>query len=129
MPILHDWRLRECDFGELNGAAASQVHADRRRWLSVPYPGGESWAQAVRRVAGFLHDLPSRWDEKRVLVIGHVATRWALEHYLNNILLADLVEADFGWREGWEYEFRTGRLHDHWDRDAVCPGVAAPGSC
>ncbi|MGH3547500.1 MAG: histidine phosphatase family protein [Pseudonocardiaceae bacterium] len=51
--------------------------------MNTPYPGGESWAQAVLRVRGFLYDLPSRWEGQRILVIGHVATRWALDHYAN----------------------------------------------
>jgi hypothetical protein len=38
-----------------------------------------------------------------VLIIGHVATRWALEHYLAGRRLEDLVNDDFHWREGWEY--------------------------
>jgi 2,3-bisphosphoglycerate-dependent phosphoglycerate mutase len=38
-----------------------------------------------------------------VLVIGHVATRWAFDHLLNGVALEELIGADFGWREGWEY--------------------------
>jgi broad specificity phosphatase PhoE len=53
VPVLHDWRLRECDFGDLKGAAASLVHTDRRRWLDAAYPGGESWRQAIARTADF----------------------------------------------------------------------------
>ena len=41
-PVLLDWRLRECDYGELNGAPRDQVHADRQAHLSTPYVGGES---------------------------------------------------------------------------------------
>jgi hypothetical protein len=47
---------------------------------------------------------PLRWAGKRVLLIGHVATRWGLEHYLKGVALEDLIEADFSWREGWEFE-------------------------
>jgi 2,3-bisphosphoglycerate-dependent phosphoglycerate mutase len=103
MPILADWRLRECDYGALNGSPAAQVHADRSRYLTEPFPAGESWEQAVCRVGGFLRDLPSRWSGQRVLVIGHVATRWALDHFIDGISLAELSGADFAWREGWEY--------------------------
>src|SRR5580704_14608556 len=49
VPVLHDWRLRECDYGELNGMPAAEMHAGRRDHLDVPYPGGESWRQAVTR--------------------------------------------------------------------------------
>jgi broad specificity phosphatase PhoE len=74
--------------------------------LDAPYPGGESWRQAVTRVGRFLADLPSRWDEQRVLVIGHVATRWGLDHHINGVALEDLAGQDFAWREGWEYRLR-----------------------
>ena len=39
-----------------------------------------------------------------MLVIGHVATRWALEHHLNGVALEDLAAADFAWQEGWEFQ-------------------------
>jgi 2,3-bisphosphoglycerate-dependent phosphoglycerate mutase len=101
--ILHDWRLRECDYGDLNGAPAEVVHRDRRRYLDEAYPGGESWRQAVERASRFLADLPPRWIGKRILVIGHVATRWALDQAINGQPLDTLIDADFGWQEGWEY--------------------------
>lgn len=103
IPILHDWRLRECDYGDRNSTPAAELHRNRRRHLDEPYPGGESWRQAVHRVGRFLQDLHLRWEGTRVLVIGHVATRWALEHYLNGVPLEDLIEAGFDWRPGWEY--------------------------
>jgi broad specificity phosphatase PhoE len=102
VPILYDWRLRECDYGDLNGAPVPVVHAWRAR-LDEPYPGGESWRQAVARVGRFLDDLPMRWSGRRVLVIGHVATRWAFDHLLGGVPLEDLAAADFAWREGWDF--------------------------
>jgi broad specificity phosphatase PhoE len=103
-PILQDWRLRECDYGALNGQPAVALHRNRLYYLDEPYPQGESWRQAVRRVRHFLDDLPSRWNDSRVLVIGHVATRWAFDHFLGGIPLEELITADFAWREGWEYK-------------------------
>jgi 2,3-bisphosphoglycerate-dependent phosphoglycerate mutase len=103
IPILHDWRLRECDYGEQNGMPRAELHRSRREHLDEPYLSGESWRQAVQRVERFLNDLPLRWGGSHVLVIGHIATRWAFEHYLNGIPLEDLMEAEFNWREGWEY--------------------------
>jgi 2,3-bisphosphoglycerate-dependent phosphoglycerate mutase len=40
IPILYDWRLRECDFGARNGSAVAQLRADRQAYLHRPYPGG-----------------------------------------------------------------------------------------
>jgi broad specificity phosphatase PhoE len=104
IPVLHDWRLRECDYGQLNGMPAEEMHRGRLGHLDRPYPGGESWRQAVTRVGGFLGDLPSRWDGQRILVIGHVATRWGLDHFIGGAALEDLIGQDFAWRPGWEYQ-------------------------
>lgn len=103
IPVLRDWRLRECDYGELNGSDRETVHGDRLTRLHAPYPGGESWDEAVERVAGLLRDLPTRWEGQRVLVVGHVATRWALDHHLRGMPLETLAAEEFGWRPGWEY--------------------------
>ena len=106
VPILADWRLRECDYGELNGAPVAKSHP-RRPYMTEPYPGGESWTEAVTRVGRFVDELRGpggeRWRGKRVLVIGHVATRWGLDCALGGARLEELIEADFDWREGWDY--------------------------
>jgi len=38
-----------------------------------------------------------------VLLIGHSATKWALEVLLDGKPLEDLVGAPFGWQAGWPY--------------------------
>ena len=103
IPTLMDWRLRECDYGQLNGGTAAEVHSDRRKYLDRPYPGGESWRQATERVGRFLSDLRLRWDGQRILIVGHAATRWGLEHFLRGRDLEEVIAADFTWQEGWEY--------------------------
>jgi alpha-ribazole phosphatase/probable phosphoglycerate mutase len=103
IPVLHDWRLRECDYGPDNGTRVHDRPGGRGAYLDEPYPGGESWRQAVARVGRFVDDLPLRWSGSRVLVIGHTATRWAFEHLLDGKALEELVDADFQWREGWEF--------------------------
>jgi 2,3-bisphosphoglycerate-dependent phosphoglycerate mutase len=107
VPIERDPRLRECNYGSLNGRPRAQLDAQRARRLDEPFPGGESWREAVARVTGFLDELRRSHDGRRVLIIGHVATRWALDHTVVGIPLEELVDAPFEWREGWEYE-----LHD-----------------
>ena len=104
VPILHDWRLRECDYGTGNGMPAAELHRDQLAHLDQPYPGGESWSQAIDRVGWFLRDLRAAHDRARVLVIGHVATRWGLQHHLDGRPLPDLMAEGFEWRLGWEYQ-------------------------
>src|SRR5262245_39423872 len=67
IPILHDWHLRECDYGDKNGMPTVELHSDRRQYVDIPYPNGESWRQAIKRVGRFLEDLHLRWESKRVL--------------------------------------------------------------
>ena len=107
IPVLHDWRLRECDYGQRNGMPVTELHAGRSEHQDRPYPDGESWPQAVARVGRFLDDLPLRWAGQRILVIGHVATRWGLDHVIGGVPLEDLVDEDFAWQEGWEYRVNT----------------------
>jgi broad specificity phosphatase PhoE len=101
VPLLQDARLRECDYGELNGTA--EPLNDRAAHIDVPYPGGESWQQAAERAADFLDELRRERGGQRVLVIDHSATRLALEVVANGRELEELVGAAFTWQPGWEF--------------------------
>jgi broad specificity phosphatase PhoE len=103
IPVHHDDRLRECDYGELNGAPVEQLALVRRRHVDLPFPGGESYRQVVERTRAFLNDVAARHDGERIVVIAHSANRWALDHLVNGALLAELVDAPFAWQEGWLY--------------------------
>jgi 2,3-bisphosphoglycerate-dependent phosphoglycerate mutase len=118
IPILLDWRLRECDYGQRNGMPVADVHGRRRDHLDVPYPDGESWRQAVGRMRPFLADLSLRWSGRRVLVIGHVATRWGLDHAINGVPLEALADQEFVWQDGWEYQLE--------DPDVTGPPAGLP---
>src|SRR5918911_302506 len=101
--IYRDARLRECNYGELNGAPVAELDAVRLGHLDEPFPGGESYRGAVARVGEFLDELAAERDGERVLLIGHAATRWALDHLVNGVPLEKLVAAPFDWQEGWVY--------------------------
>merc|ERR1711964_746755 len=73
LPVRLDRRLRECNYGRMNGRPRNEVHVRRERWLEVPYPGGESWTEAIDRTVAFLDELSLR-PERRILMIGHIAS-------------------------------------------------------
>lgn len=100
-PVFYDWRLRECDYGALNGAPHEDLEVAKH--VDVPYPGGESYRDVVARVASFLDDLRRGWGGKRVVVVSHAAPRWALQHLLEGVPLEQLVGAPFDWQPGWEF--------------------------
>jgi alpha-ribazole phosphatase/probable phosphoglycerate mutase len=103
IPVGLDWRLREVDYGDLNGTPADAIAAERARRVDVPFPDGESYRDAVCRVASFLDEVRVDCAGERILLIGHTATRWALDHLLDGRPLDRAVTAPFDWREGWEY--------------------------
>lgn len=104
VPILHDWRLRECNYGDGNGMPAAELHQDKSRYANNPYPGGESWATAIERTGWFLNDLSRYSKGQRVLIIGHIATFWGIAHALDATPVDELISSGFDWRLGWEFE-------------------------
>jgi broad specificity phosphatase PhoE len=86
----------------------ARLDAERPTRIDNPFPGGESYRQVVERVEAFLIHLAGRWDGKQVLLIGHSATRWALDHLLHGTPLEELVSAPFEWQEGWDYVLSSG---------------------
>lgn len=106
IPIFRDARLRECNYGAMNGMPVDRLEAERARRVREPFPKGASYEQVVDRMKEFLDDLSRDWHDKRVLVIGHSATWFALEHLLNGEGLEDVVRAPYAWQEGWHYELR-----------------------
>jgi broad specificity phosphatase PhoE len=107
-PRIQDARLRECHYGELDGAAVENVAARRLQSIDEPFPGGESYTQVVARTASFLEDLARDHDGERVLIIAHSANRWSLEVLLEGKALADVISAPFAWQPGWEYTLPSG---------------------
>jgi alpha-ribazole phosphatase/probable phosphoglycerate mutase len=108
VPVLLDPRLRECDYGDLNGMPVAQLAAERARHIDEPFPGGQSYRQVVAGMRAFLCDLAAEWDEQRVLLIAHSANRWALDCLLQGRELRELVDAPFDWQPGWRYRLPTG---------------------
>lgn len=103
LPVREDWRLRECNYGELNGRPVPEIDVERLRRVDEPFPVGESYRDVVERTQSFLDDLSPEFDDSRILVIAHSANRWALEHLLLGTPLEALVVEPFEWQEGWVY--------------------------
>ena len=100
IPVHLDPRLRECDYGELNGRPVAEIEAERLRRVDEPFPGGQSYRDVVEQTRGLLDDIAAGHGQ-RVVVIAHSANRWALQHLLEGTPLEELVAAPFEWQEGW----------------------------
>jgi broad specificity phosphatase PhoE len=106
IPLFKDKRLRECDYGDMTQHPKAEVEGDRINRISVPYPNGESVEQAVERVRDFLDDLLRRHDFQNVFIIGHRATRFGLEHWINHRTLQDILTENYQWQPAWTYDFK-----------------------
>ena len=103
VPVFLDWRLRECDYGDLNGAPVAELEAVRARYVDTPFPNGESYHDVLARTDSFVRDVKRRWDGKRICVVAHSANRWAFESLAGGTPLARLVTEPFQWQPGWEF--------------------------
>jgi broad specificity phosphatase PhoE len=104
VPISTDSRLREVNYGDLNGASVDVVHGQRRERVDIPFPGGQSYREVAAGVRALLDELLRDRDGQRVLLVGHAATRFALDHLLTGRPLESAVVAPFAWQPGWTYE-------------------------
>jgi broad specificity phosphatase PhoE len=108
IPILPDRRLRECDYGSLSQQPAALVKAQRAGHVTVPFPGGESYRQTAERIRSFLADLAERHrPSQTVVIVGHRATQYGLEHWLKGVPLEAAVIAPWTWQPGWDYELKA----------------------
>lgn len=112
VPIIPDNRLREYDYGAMTRHPVKAVETEFPRRIHEPFPGGESLAMVVARVGDFLRDVTPRHDAQTVVVIGHRATRWALEYWCGDATLEEIVAAPWQWRDVpiWRYALDAERL-------------------
>lgn len=108
IPIQQDTRLRECNYGRLNGMPVERIAAERSRRIDEPFPEGQRYRQVVDQTRDFLRDLAADWDGSRIVIVAHSANRWALQHLFDGAALEDLVDAPFNWQPGWQFTLPTG---------------------
>ena len=101
--IIQDARLRECDYGDLTQHPSEEVDGEKLNRIEAPFPNGESYQQTTARMKSFLEDLAKDYVDKKVMIIGHRATQYGLDHLINKVPLEQLVSTKFKWQPGWEY--------------------------
>lgn len=104
-PIIKDKRLRECDYGDLTRHSSSEVDPLKVKYITDPFPNGESYDQVLERMKDFLEDLKKNYDGKRVMIIGHRATQYGLEHWIKGVSIRDTITVPWKWQPGWVYTY------------------------
>jgi broad specificity phosphatase PhoE len=104
--IIQDARLRECDYGDLTRHPTAEIEAWRVRAIAEKFPNGESYQDCVERMRSFLADLKRDFADKTVLIVGHRATHYALDHLLNGKTLHEAITQEFVWQPGWVFKIQ-----------------------
>jgi broad specificity phosphatase PhoE len=117
-PICADERLREKEFGILDGLTApgiAQTYPDQaefRRLLGKFYhrpPGGESWCDVILRLRSLLDTISLHYAGRRVMIVCHqvviLCLRYVLEHLDESEILKIDAEANVGNCSLTEYRF------------------------
>ncbi|MDA1359701.1 histidine phosphatase family protein [Glycomyces luteolus] len=113
IPVLQDPRLRECDYGDLNGRPVAELAKVRSAHIDRPFPGGgQSYREVIEATREFLRDLVAERDGQRVVIIAHSANRWALHVLLGGEAIERLVNAPFNWQPGWHYTVTAGSIEE-----------------
>lgn len=106
--IIPDSRLRECNYGDLNGASSEKVEPmqEGECWHKS-FPNGESYDDVKNRIADFLEFLKNNYDGKNVAIVGHKAPQLALDTLIKNKTWEQALAEDWrktrSWKPGWDY--------------------------
>jgi broad specificity phosphatase PhoE len=108
--IIQDKRLRECNYGDMNGK--SHTFKDSMEdFVDMPFPNGESYKDVEKRMADFLQFLKQNYDGKQVAIVAHQAPQLALDVLLKGRTWQQAIDEDWRkiktWQPGWEYEVRS----------------------
>ncbi len=108
-PIISDARLRECNYGKLNGASSDIVEPmQEEECINNKFPEGESYEDVKLRIADFLEFLKQNYDGKSVAIVGHKAPQLSLDVLLKGKTWKQALAEDWrktkSWKPGWEYE-------------------------
>lgn len=105
--IITDKRLREANFGDLDGTPKS-FKKNMKQHIEVPYPNGESYKDVEARIRDFLEEKKASGAE-HIAIVGHEATQLALEVICSGKTWEQTIDEDWrptqAWQPGWMYEF------------------------
>lgn len=100
-----DFRLRECNYGDLDGEHKSLVIYEEH--IDSPFPNGESLKDVENRVREFTCFLKENYDGKTIGIVAHRAPQLALEVITKNCTWEEAISNDWrktgDWQPGWEY--------------------------
>jgi broad specificity phosphatase PhoE len=106
-PTLSDRRLRECNYGDLNGGDSDIVEPMQEKSIYVAMPNGESYEDVKNRIDDFLTFLRKKYEGKHVAIVAHKAPQLALDVLTKGMTWEEAFANDWrktkSWQAGWDY--------------------------
>ena len=110
-PVILDRRLREMNYGDLNGAEKGKVVPYLLDHVSEPFPNGECYDDVRNRVHQLLDELAGKHPGKDIAFMSHWAPQLCLEVIINKKSWKEALRSDWrakepkAWRPGWRYRY------------------------
>ena len=105
---IEDKRLRECNYGDLDGGDKNQIVYEDH--IDNPFPKGESLKDVEKRIKEFLDYVNDNYKDKTIGIIAHRAPQLAIEVITKGISWEEANLNDWrkigDWQPGWEYELK-----------------------
>lgn len=103
--IRNDSRIRECNYGDLNGKPTDLVRYEDH--IIDPFPNGESLKDVEKRIREFCNYLLDNYDGKHVALVAHKAPQLAFQVITENKTWEQAIDEDWRktkfWQPGWNY--------------------------
>ena len=103
--IIQDSRIRECNYGKLNGMDSSLIVYEEH--IDLSFPGGESMLDVEKRLREFCAFLLENYNGKTVALVAHKAPQLALEVITKGVTWMQAIEQDWrrtkNWQPRWWY--------------------------
>ncbi len=103
--IIQDNRLRECNYGELNGKDSSLVQYENH--ITEKFPNGECMLDIEKRIKSFCEYLLENYNEKHVAIVAHKAPQLAFQVITEEKTWKEAIDQDWrktkAWQPGWKY--------------------------
>lgn len=105
---IQDKRLRECNYGVLDGKDKNLIIYEDH--IDIPFPNEESLKDVEKRIREFIYDVKENYSGKTIGIVAHRATQLALEVITKNITWKETIKNDWrktgDWQPGWRYNIK-----------------------
>lgn len=103
---IQDERLRECNYGDLDGKDKRLVIYEEH--VDKPFPNGESLKDVQERINSFINTIREKYSGLTIGIVSHRAPQLAFEVITKNISWEEANLKDWrktgAWQPGWIYE-------------------------